>query len=198
MKVISFSCSGVNSPLLPFSRNPDMLRMVFSGERNSWLMFDRKRDFRSEMRLQFLGIVVELGVERDDPAIGLLELAGVQLGDLGLAIAQLLQGAEQFLVLNLQLFQRPLGPCCASSARDPSQILLGQWGHPLGQALAHRDGDPVLRRSDLELVHQPFRAEDSDPRPVDESYGPSRIAWRSLIPGPRSWTRIRRPGGGSG
>ena len=29
----------------------DMLRIVFSGERNSWLMFDRKRDFRSEIRL---------------------------------------------------------------------------------------------------------------------------------------------------
>ena len=27
-----------------------MLRIVFRGERNSWLMFERKRDFMSEMR----------------------------------------------------------------------------------------------------------------------------------------------------
>ena len=111
---------------------------------------------------QLLRIIVEFRIECDHPAIGLFQLAGVQLGDLGLAITQFLQGAEQFLVLDLKLFQQSLGPVLRQLARDPSQLVLGQWGCPLWQSLDHRDGDPVLRRSDLELVHQPFRAQDSD------------------------------------
>ena len=126
---------------------------------------------RQEARLQVgdppqgLRVLVELGVEGDHAAIGLLQLAGVQLGELGLAVAQLLEGAEQLLVLLLEARRAgPAGPVLRQLGGEPGQLVRGQWGRPLRQALGHRDGGSALRRSDLELVHQPSGAEDADPQ----------------------------------
>ena len=47
-------------------------------------MFERNRDFISSARRRWSGFLVELGVERDDAAVGVLELA-VQAHELFLA-----------------------------------------------------------------------------------------------------------------
>ena len=100
---------GVRSPSLRASRKPVRPLIELSGERSSWLISERKRDFEIGKPLEGLGAFVELGIEGDHASVGLIELAAVHLGDLGLAFAQLLKGAEQLLVLLLELFQAAPG-----------------------------------------------------------------------------------------
>ena len=118
--------------------------------------------------LESLGVVVELGVEGHDAAVGLLKLAGVHLGDLGLAIAQLLKGAEQLLVLLLELFEKSLGGVPRQLGRDSAELDRCKGGRALGQTLGHRDRGPArLIGFDLEPVHQPPGADDPErPEPA--------------------------------
>ena len=107
---------------------------------------------RQEARLhlvgapQVVGLLVELGIQRDDAAIRVLELA-VEADQLVLALAQLVQRAQQLLVLLLHLLERDRGRfgeqrpvrCCSirddvTSRRTRRQHLLE---HDLG-ALARR------------------------------------------------------------
>ena len=57
---------------------------------------------------QRVRLFVELGVERDDAAVGVLEL-GVEAGQVLLALAELLERADQLLVLLADLLDRTLG-----------------------------------------------------------------------------------------
>ena len=48
-------------------------RIEFSGVRNSWLMFDRKRDLDLVGAAQVIGPLIEFRIERDDAAVGVLQ-----------------------------------------------------------------------------------------------------------------------------
>ena len=74
--------------------------------------------------LQDLGVLVELGVEGDDAAVGLLQLAAVQLGELGLAVAQLLRacGCSSWFCC-WSSSSRPCGACLRQLGGDPRQVL---------------------------------------------------------------------------
>ena len=66
---------------------------------------------REEARLQLVGaaevirLFVELGVERDDAAVGVLELA-IEVHELLLLALQFVERAQQLLVLALDLFDQ--------------------------------------------------------------------------------------------
>ncbi len=112
------------------------------------------------------GVLVELGVERDDTAIGLDQLARVDPRDLGLALPQLLEGGEQFLVLLLDLIDDPLRDMARQLGRDARQVLGPRRDGPRGQVLGHHDaGARRLLRLDLEPVHQPARPDNADAEP---------------------------------
>ena len=73
-----------------------------------------------------VGLLVELGVQRDDAAVGVLELA-IEPRELVLALAQLGERAQQLLVLLLHLVERrraalaraaPRGCARSAAARD--------------------------------------------------------------------------------
>ena len=81
--------------------------MAFTGVRNSCVMFERNRDFSSSARRRWSALLVQLGIERDDAAIGVFELA-IEAGEL--------------LLLALERRQAPRSSswfCCWSSSSRP-------------------------------------------------------------------------------
>ena len=75
-----------------------MLRIEPSGVRNSWLMYERKRLLSSEASRSCVGLVVELGVERDHALVGLRQLGATARRPRALELAgglQLLAGLER-------------------------------------------------------------------------------------------------------
>jgi hypothetical protein len=111
---------------------------------------------------QVIRFLVELGVERDDAAIRVLELT-VQLHQLVLPLAQLGERAQELLILLLQFL-------VGADGRLRRQVL-----HELGHArrrderrawrqhLAQGDvGACAARRADLDAIHQAMRADETD------------------------------------
>ena len=84
---------------------------------------------RLEVRQPFqgLGRLVQLGIECDDPAIGLVELAAVHLGHLGLPLAQFLERIEQLLILLLEFLQESLGSILSQLGGNPGEFPRS-WG----------------------------------------------------------------------
>ena len=126
---------------------------------------------REEARLQLVGaaemirLLVELGVERDDAAVGVLELA-IEVHELLLLALQIVERAEQRLVLLLDLFDQAGG-------------LLAR--ERLGDLPGPSDGDERMARREELLEHHRragWRGVDAE---VDPSAGARR---RSPCPCP--------------
>ena len=117
-----FSCSA--DKLAVGSREQEARQALDRVERRAELVAHLREEpgFQIGKPLEGLGALVELGVEGHDAPVGLVELAAVHLGDLGLAIAQLLKGVEQLLVLLLELFQKPLRCVFRQLGRDSARV----------------------------------------------------------------------------
>ncbi len=108
-------------------------------------------------------ILVKLSVESDHAAVGLVELARVHLGDLGLSLAQLLQGAQQLLVLLLKFFQEALRFAVRESFGDIFELGTAERAEAWRQLLGHRELGPAAgARFDGEAVHHPLSAADPE------------------------------------
>ena len=137
-----------------------------------------------------LGVLVELGVEGDDAAVGLLELAVVQLADARAWRSR--SSCRCGAAPGSAAGARRAGPAAlpAGPARpdDPSPSLAGPSERPpaLGSALPIVTVGPAPgRRLDLEPVHQPPRADDPQPQAGRRRrYRPSRIGLEVLDPRP--------------
>jgi len=82
----------------------------------------------------------------------------VQLGKFHLAFAELLQGAEQLLVLLLELFEEASGARCPRQFARDAGHLLGSKGGPFasGSNFSMAIMEPPLSKgSTLESIHQP-------------------------------------------
>src|SRR5262245_40533748 len=115
------------------------------------------RHVREEARLelvgasQMIGLLVELGIQRDDAPVRVLELA-VQSHELVLAAVQLVERPKQVLVLPLEL----LGQVYMLAIDDaPGDLLettpIDEWRAPREKAL-QLDGRAVAARIDLESI----------------------------------------------
>src|SRR5207248_11163246 len=80
-----------------------------------------------------------------------------------LARAQLLERADELLVLLLDLLQRILRPLPGQVAGDPREARRGDRGRLPGKELLQGDAGAALGRLDGELVHQPPGAGDPEP-----------------------------------
>jgi hypothetical protein len=153
---------------------------------------------RQKARLELVGapqrvrLLVELGVERDDAAVGVLEL-GVEAGQVLLALAELLERADQLLVLLADLLDRTLRRGLgqrAASARSAAASSSGarrENSLPTITVVPSPIDDVTSNRS----TRRRAPAMPS-PMPVCDRYRPERTASTSAIPGPRSLTRITR------
>ena len=195
MKPTCFSCSAVSSPSAAVQQEPRTgCRIEFSGVRNSWLMLDRKRVFSSETRRSELGLLVELGVEGDHAAVGLLQLAvdAARRARPGGRAAPAGRGAAPGSAAGPPR-AGPAGACRASSAEIRARSC-GVERRPAASAGALASVTvvpPPGRRLDLEAVHQPPGADDArGPCRSASRTGRRGSACRSSIPGPRSRTRI--------
>jgi hypothetical protein len=111
---------------------------------------------------EVVGALVELRVQRDHAAVRVFELA-VERDELLLPLGQLLERAQQLLVLRLDLVDRVV--------RALAGDRVGQHRQPIGvddarsarQELADRHGRAVRIRRDLEPVHQPPGAGEPEP-----------------------------------
>jgi hypothetical protein len=116
-------------------------------------------------RLQLVGAaqmvrpLVELGVERDDAAVGVLELP-VDLLELGVPHAQHVERVEQLLVLLLHLLDGTRRAVRRECVGEPAQLRRGEQLGPLRQYLLQRHGRARRCRRDGELIHQPPRTDD--------------------------------------
>ena len=93
----------------PSSSRSHRPMIEFTGVRNSCVMFERKRDLRSSARRRWSALLVELGVERDDAAIGVFELAIEVRRAPAACAADSSSAAQQLLVLLLDLLERGPG-----------------------------------------------------------------------------------------
>ena len=124
---------------------------------------------------EVVGLLVQLGVEGHDAAVGVVQLV-VELGQLLLALRQLFQGLQQFLVLLPHLLERVLRRPAGQFLGDPRQVV-GQGRGAPRQDLAEQDRGPRPRRGlDLEAVHQPPRRRRC-PRPCPSATCTGRPGW---------------------
>ena len=126
---------------------------------------------REEARLRLvgaaeaLGLLVQLGVERDHAAVGVFQLA-VQPGQLLLPALQLLEGPQQLLVLPLDLVERALAPLARELGADGHHPRLGEERGRRREDHAERDRGPPARRGlDVKAVHEAPRAHDAEAHP---------------------------------
>ena len=105
MKVTCRSCSGLSSPSVRSSRMRVSAWIELSGVRNSWRHVGEKARLELVGSSQVIRLLVELGVQRDHAAVGVLQLA-VERAQLLLPPAQLVERAQQLLVLSLDLVER--------------------------------------------------------------------------------------------
>ncbi len=127
-----------------------------------------------------IGLLVQLGVQGDDAAVSIFELA-VQVQQLVLALTQLCQRAHQLTVLLLQLLIGPLGEPARELGCDPGQVHACHDGCPRRQDLLQMHVRAGLRsRSDVHLIHEAMDAEDADPhaglRPVTSPHDLFEVA----------------------
>src|SRR4029453_2486711 len=109
-----------------------------------------------------VGLLVQLRVEREDTAIGVLELR-VQARELLLPLTERVEDTEQLLVLLPDLFQGTPRDLTRESLGDGRELAWGDLGRPAGEELAERDGDPGARLiRDLEMIDQPPGSEHAD------------------------------------
>ena len=137
MNVTCFSCSGVRSPSLPVQQEAG--KRQDRVQRRAELVAHVGEEARLQVRdpLQDLGILVQFGVEGDHAPIRLVQLAPVQLHELGLAISQLLQRADELLVLLLELVEEPLRGMLREFRGDSRQLALREVGRSRRQVLRH-------------------------------------------------------------
>ena len=134
------------------------------GERRAQLVAQAREELRLRVAraAELLGTLVELRVQGDDSAVGLLELT-VELGELVPATLQLGERLDQLLVLQLQLAEWPGDDLAGQGRRDRGAIGVADRA-PWAEALGDDDGCPGNGvRLDLEGVHQPARARDAHP-----------------------------------
>ena len=147
------------------------------------------RHVREEARLQLvgapqvIGLLVQLGVERDDAAVGVLQLA-VQPDQLLLTPIQLVERAQQLLILPLELFNQP------------DRLTIDDGAGDLFRAVAI-DERSAARKKPLQ-VHRVPRGVDSSwkrstrrrapirpmPKPVVDRYRPDITSSMSRMPLP--------------
>ena len=113
---------------------------------------------REEARLQLVGAaqvigsLVELGVERDDAAVGVFELA-IEAHELLLLALQLVERAQQLLVLLLDLFDQ----VAARPRRDGGRDLVGAHGRSRARCRGGRN----LREHDRRALRAWCRSKSS-------------------------------------
>jgi len=123
---------------------------------------------RQEARLELVGapqmirLLVELGVEGDHTPVRVFELA-VEVLELLLAPAELIEGVDQLLVLPLDFLQRPGRHLPREGCPEAGQALGSEEGGARGEEVAENDLGALARsRGDLELVHQSPGSDDAE------------------------------------
>ena len=112
--------------------------------------------------LERVGLLLQLGVQGDDPAVGLLQLA-VHFDHPSLAVAEVVEDAEEFTVLPLDLGERVVGGRPGEFGGHPGQRRAGRVGGRFGQVLVEPDGGPLAGLGvDREGVHQPAGADEAE------------------------------------
>ncbi len=125
------------------------------------------RHVRQEPRFQLVcapemvGAFVELGVERDDAAVGVFQLA-VQPHEHFLPPVELLQRAQEFLVLPLEFLDQPGRLAIDDGACDFIESLRVHEWRAARQESLQVYGRAVPPRLDLEPIHQPPGAREPD------------------------------------
>ena len=163
-----------------------MARIEFSGRAELVAHVGEEARLHLVRAPQVLGLLVQLGVERDHAAVRVLQLA-VEAHQVLLAPAQLVEDVQQLLVLLLHLGQRVLQAFPGQLLREPARGRGAcRKGDRRGQELLDRDRGPQSGVGlDREAVHQPARAEDAQAhaRRRAVAAGEDQIAGRRC-PGP--------------
>ena len=114
---------------------------------------------------QLLGPGVQLGVERDDAAVGVLQLL-VEPGELLLPRLQLVQAADQLAVLLAEDAQRIDGPLAHEPGNNLAQVLAAQARPPTRQSLLDLDRGAAGAGFGPEAVHEALGAQEADTHAV--------------------------------
>ena len=150
------------------------------------------RHVREEARLQLVGAAqvvgpfVELRIQRHDAAVRVLELAVDPL-ELLLPRAQFVERAQQLLILLLHLLDRPGGRLGKELSGQSVERLRRQQRRAPREHLLDTDRGAVLPRLDVERIHQPPGADETE----------THAGWRSILPRQHrvdvgdAWTPVR-------
>src|SRR5688500_17077340 len=110
---------------------------------------------------QMIRPFIELGVKRDDPAVGILELL-VDPSEIFLTLPSFCQSAEQFLVLLSDLVERAFGPLASERRGNVGGTLGTDVRDPARQKFLEKNFGAVGGASiDLALIDQPARADNT-------------------------------------
>ena len=121
-----------------------------------------------------VGLLVQLGIEGHHTPVGVLELA-VESSQILFAGAQLLERAQQLLVLELNFFHGSPRALPGQGADDVAHPLRGDHGDVTRNDLRQRDGRPVAGLGrDHEVVHQAPGADDADPHAGRRGVAPAQ------------------------
>ena len=168
-------------------------RIEFSGVRNSWLMFDRKRDFISSARRRWSARSSSSAYRATTPRL-VSSSSRLTRDELVLPGPEIGQRGEQLVVLPLKLGERDRP---AAPGRAPGSVARGRpasrSGVPGAGACRSQTVVPLRRRVDVEAIHEPASADQPEPhagrRPVLAPRGSGRA------PGSRARGPSRAPGG---
>ena len=150
------------------------------------------RHVREEPRLQLVGAAqvigafVELRIQRDDAAVRVLELA-VDALQLLLPRPQLVERAQQLLILLLHLLDRPSGRLGKELSGQSIEPLRRQQRRAPREHLLDTNRRAVRPRLDVERIHQPPGADQTE----------THAGWRSILPRQhgvdvgKAWTLVR-------
>jgi len=114
---------------------------------------------------QRLGALVELGIKRDHAAIGIAKLL-IELACLVLAAADFLKAVHQLAVLLAQRCQRIRHVVLAQGRGDLGNLRPRDPARGLRDIAADLDDRALAGFGvDLEMIHQPARADEAEPHP---------------------------------
>ena len=158
MKPTCRSCSAVSSPSIRPSRSRLSARIEFSGVRNSWLMFERKRDFISSARRRWSARSSSSAYSATTPRL-VSSSSRLSATSSSCRVRSSSSAAQQLLVLPLELRERIVRSLLGELPAQPVEGAGVRTGVPARQELPEPDRRALRRRVDVESIHQPARAD---------------------------------------
>ncbi len=134
---------------------------------------------------QVIGLLVQLGVERDHAAVGVLQLA-IEVRELLVLPLQFVERAEQRLVLLLNLVEQAVGSAAGDRLGDGAGAIGGDETGARRELFLEHHVRPGGARVDREPVHQPPRPHDAEAHasrrsvPAGKHVREGRDAWTAI------------------